>query len=420
MAREAGGKPVRVGDEPVQRRYDLSATTGLFIMTAVFLAVGAINSQNNLLFWAFGVAVGGLVVSGLTSGSGLMGVRLERVPPGPGRVGRGVEIRYRVRSTSRWMPAFGLIIRERAVFAGADGERPLTIETGLTHVPAGGVANAVSRFVPRGRGVLELGRVEVTSTAPFGLLRKTLVFDLPTAVEVGPRAVRLRATVSAPSGQTVSSHRPIAARVGSGDEFYGLRSYVPGDSPRLIAWRPSARQGSLVIRQMIPPVPPRCVVRLAEFDASTPVHLRERAIALAGAVVERAAEAGMSVGLEAAWAGVRVPRATGRQVAESALRALARVGTASADTAVPGIDEPRGVGIVRVVAESGGESNGERGVVTLAADRPGEWLSGDGLGEDLEEVTPAGAGDRRVWRRIGSWATRAGDAIGFAGRGAAS
>ncbi len=404
----------------MQRRYDFGATTGLFIMTAVFLAVGAINSQNNLLFWAFGIAVGGLVVSGFTSGSGLMGVRLERVPPATGRVGRPVEIRYRVRSTSRWMPAFGLIIRERATFAGADRERASLVETGLTHVPARGIATAVARYNPSERGVLELGRVEVTSTAPFGLLRKTLVFNLPASVEIGPRPMRLRAAVSAPSGQSMSSHRPVAARVGSGDEFYGLRSYVPGDSPRLIAWRASARQGNLVIRQMIPPVPPRCVVRLAEFGPSTPRHLRERAMALAAAVVERAAEAGMSVGLEASWAGVRVPRATGRQVAESAIRALARVGTASADRPLPGIDEPRGVGIVLVSAEASPDQSPDRSVVTLSADRPGEWLVGDGLGPDLSEPGPAGAGDRRVWRRIGTWATRAGDAIGFAGRGATS
>jgi hypothetical protein len=52
----------------------------VYLLMTVFLLLAALNIQNNLLFLAFGVAISGIVLSGLMSGPALMGVRVSRIP----------------------------------------------------------------------------------------------------------------------------------------------------------------------------------------------------------------------------------------------------------------------------------------------------------------------------------------------------
>jgi len=54
-----------------------------------------------------------------------------------------------------------------------------------------------------------------------------------------------------------------AARALSGAEFAGLRAYVPGDPPRSISWRASARHGRLVVGEPLRPAAPTLRIALA-------------------------------------------------------------------------------------------------------------------------------------------------------------
>ena len=51
----------------VRRRYRLRFPAYIYMLVTVFIAVGAFNSQNNLLFWAFGLSLAAMVVSGILS-----------------------------------------------------------------------------------------------------------------------------------------------------------------------------------------------------------------------------------------------------------------------------------------------------------------------------------------------------------------
>jgi uncharacterized protein (DUF58 family) len=59
-------------------------------------------------------------------------------------------------------------------------------------------------------------------------------------------------------------------RPGSGDELHDLRDYRPGDPPKMIAWKPSARRDKLIIKEFENDVPVRCVLFL---DTSEGVRL---------------------------------------------------------------------------------------------------------------------------------------------------
>lgn len=289
-----------------RRRYDLHPPGLIYLVTSLFLAIGALNSQNNLLFWAFGVAVAGLMVSGVVSGSALMHLRVEREPSLPSHVGDQITLRYRLSNSSRLWPLFGLRIEETQ--PGSPRNRPLICAAGgVAHVgPRQSVTGSV-RALARVRGSHSLGTVQVSTTFPLGLVRKTLLFELPGHVIVRPAIAPLRNEVASrivPAREDASVSR---ARVGQGGDFFGLREYVPGDPMRTIAWRPSARRDTLLVRQCTIAAPPRLWLRLAEPAPSVSESDFENTIALLASIINHTARRGATPGLLIDWADVHLP-----------------------------------------------------------------------------------------------------------------
>lgn len=96
-------------------------------------------------------------------------------------------------------------------------------------------------FVPRLRGVYEIGPLVAEWSDPFGLTKRRATLleavDLivhPTVEPVNDRIVS-RAWEDPPIRPPVSKPWP------TGFEFYGMRDYVHGDDPRRIVWRAVAR-----------------------------------------------------------------------------------------------------------------------------------------------------------------------------------
>lgn len=276
--------PLGDPSRPVSRRYE--PTIGMFIYSGVslFLAIGAINSQNNLLFWAFGAAIGVMVISGFVSGPALYHLRATRHAPRVARVGEAASIRYDLVETGR-SATFALVIRE---LPADRRSAALGIVAGCSLVPGRGRVRAHATWTPDQRGVVPLSRFEISSTFPFGLLRKVLVFDQPSAVLVGPARLALRPAVLAAAPAHGFDARRSRPRVGSGDELHALRDYTPGDPVRSIAWRASARSGGLLVRQNADVAAPRLHIALAPPHPSDPEHAWEIAIALTCAVAAQA------------------------------------------------------------------------------------------------------------------------------------
>jgi len=210
----------------------------VYLLMTVFLLLAALNIQNNLLFLAFGVAISGIVLSGLMSGPALMGVRVSRIPAGTITAGSKATIRYAVTSSARLMPVLAAEIVETT----SDGSRI----HGLVELIRPRSSRTVrATLTPGRRGVLEYDAIELRSSFPFGLLIKIVRFQQPQTSLVHPRQyrVRLDADTGALTGQTEAViHRP---RVGGDADPASLREYRPGDGQRHIAWRHSARTGEL-------------------------------------------------------------------------------------------------------------------------------------------------------------------------------
>jgi uncharacterized protein (DUF58 family) len=305
--------------KPVERRYHHHMPGIVFVGFTIIVALGAVNSQNNLLFLALGLCLGALVISGVISGTSLLGVRLRREIPASSTCLRPVDITYQVTNANRWFTSLGLVVEEvlpptlrarrssgvawwkfRLVTGTATTTRPRAPAAFIPSVPPRSAITVRARVTPLRRGWLRLPSVRVWTTFPFGLSRKSIRFDQESFVLVRPGVLELKPGIL----QGLLTHGPdgerASGRLGTGDEFYGIREYVPGDSPRRVAWRSSARRasagGSLVIRQNLAPAPPMFWVVL-RLDSGVGEAANERAILLAASLLAAIADAHAAVGV---------------------------------------------------------------------------------------------------------------------------
>jgi uncharacterized protein (DUF58 family) len=167
------------------------------------------------------------------------GTRVERlevllvVPPGmegpaggPGGGPRGSSVASRTTGTPRTWAA--------AVTLAAGEERALDI--GLSC---------------RRWGAYWLGDVHLRAHDRFRLFTWERHLDRHAPLKVFPVPEALRALVR-PAETLVSTGSHVAPQRGDGIEFADLRSFMPGDRPRSINWRATARRGGLMVNQRHP------------------------------------------------------------------------------------------------------------------------------------------------------------------------
>ncbi|MEX0885611.1 MAG: DUF58 domain-containing protein, partial [Phycisphaeraceae bacterium] len=116
---------------------------------------------------------------------------------------------------------------------------------------------------PRRRGWLELERIVVECSFPFGILRKRVAIEQPARTLIYPTIHRLeRPLVTHVATRFDAASQRQRDRGGGDGEFFGLRGYRAGDPLRLIDWKRTARLGTLVSRELTQPTPPRLMLLL--------------------------------------------------------------------------------------------------------------------------------------------------------------
>jgi uncharacterized protein (DUF58 family) len=117
-------------------------------------------------------------------------------------------------------------------------------------VPAHGVRRESVIVSPVRRGHETAGSLTIDSIGPLrlGLVRTTL--PLPWEVRVYPvlATLRRRAAVAQALRRREQGRQPFR-RLGEGRLFESLRDFVPGDDPRHVDWKATARRRKLITRQ---------------------------------------------------------------------------------------------------------------------------------------------------------------------------
>lgn len=121
------------------------------------------------------------------------------------------------------------------------------------------------------RGWYRFGPATLTATDPFGLVRRKRQYEGLDGVLTYPRVVPLTQVI-VPARQPYGDFRPPQALLEDPMRIAGVRQYAPGDSPRRIHWRATARTGELQTRVSEPSATPVAAVFL---DTITFSHLWE-------------------------------------------------------------------------------------------------------------------------------------------------
>jgi uncharacterized protein (DUF58 family) len=291
----------------------------------LFMGLAAINSQANLLFGVFGLMIGILLVSYFISLLVVRRLRVRRVVPDHGVVGTPLAMSYEFHNEKRYWPSLSVCLSE---LDGAEGftRQPMCY---MLHAAPGMTAVVPTEFIPKRRGLQELDQFQLSTSFPFGFIKRAVTVRHKDRVLVLPALgdVDSRLLEQCRSAETTgAAMRP---KPGGQDEFYGVKEFREGESQRWIYWKRSARTGTLVSKQMTQVSPPRIVLVIDTFlqDRSVEQHvLVERAIAMAASLASAALADGLAVGLYAwngDWVGIHPTR--GKRQREDILSILARL-----------------------------------------------------------------------------------------------
>ena len=288
-------------------------TSGGLAFTVGTLSVGfaAMNTGNNLLYLLLGSMLGFITVSSWLSEQAIRDLRVERLLPHAVTVGHEIRLLYRVTNQRRVLPSLAVEI----VDTGLPGR------AFVAHCPAGGTvqARSLNSFVRR--GIYPLGTVTLSTSFPFGMFRKERDIEIPGEVAVWPRTDRFLREPASGAGRLARSGASGRGARGTRGEYRSLRGYRPGDDPKDIHWKSSARLREPVIREYDRD---GAETRWICLDTrAEPSEASEVAVEVAASLAGRSAAEGRPFGLVAGSAVLEPGEGPGQL--ERALDILARV-----------------------------------------------------------------------------------------------
>lgn len=215
-----------------RRVYVLPTRFGLFFAALLLtMLLGALNYNNNpALLLALLLASAGLA-SLIAAHLQLSGLRVEALSAEPAAAGQSMTLQLALSVDDRRLRR-GLRLR----LDEAESAVSPFIDQAAASLPV-----STSR-----RGWLPLERIRISTTQPLGLaLAWAWVWpDTPLLVYPAPE-------MQGPPLPTGGEHR-VARAESAGDEMHHLRDYRSGDPRRAIAWKPSARRDTLLVREYEP------------------------------------------------------------------------------------------------------------------------------------------------------------------------
>lgn len=231
----------------VRRHRVLIPREGLvYLVIMVVLFIGSLLGHANMLMLVFAMLAGPFVINGWSAFAMLNRSQLNRVFPPRVMCGELFSVELTLRNTGALMSLWMMQVRD--IVTGCGETLGPTIL--FTCVPPRGEQVSHYSLRLRRRGAYSLGPLHVSSRFPLGLIERGKMFPVANQILVYPRVGRLtrRAQRQLLGSAEITSAR--RARMGIfHDEFHHLREYRPGDNPRAIHWRTSARRGSLILRE---------------------------------------------------------------------------------------------------------------------------------------------------------------------------
>lgn len=195
-------------------------------------AIARAAGSRTLLLLVYGVVV--VLAGSWLLGRHRPGIVAERSHlPRRVREGQSVDVELTIKAKRR----VSTIILEEELHPRLGG----TVRVPLPLVHGGGEVRHTFSFVPRLRGVYEVGPLVATWSDPFGLTAHSARLVDPIEIIVHPTVEPVHDRVVTREWEDPPIRPPYSKPWPTGFEFYGMRDYVSGDDPRRIVWRAAAR-----------------------------------------------------------------------------------------------------------------------------------------------------------------------------------
>jgi uncharacterized protein (DUF58 family) len=224
------------GKALVRGRHIYIFPTGSGLVFGAILLVmllGSLNYQNNLgLLFTF-LTTSAVLVGLHHTWFNLLGITVSARSDAP--VFAGERARFRIRlENHRRAPRPDLTVvgpKERGRVDDVGPGEEAGVQIGL---------------LAQARGHLPLGRISIETRYPLGLFRAWTYVETGAATLVYPRPAS-----RGPAPSPTPAYRPSSAGdQGVGvDDFFGLRGYRPGDSPRQLDWKAFGKERGLLVKQ---------------------------------------------------------------------------------------------------------------------------------------------------------------------------
>ncbi|TWU51334.1 hypothetical protein Poly59_29260 [Rubripirellula reticaptiva] len=208
---------------------------------------GALRGFNLLLVLA-GLIVGTLIMQWRWSKRSVEAISVQRRLPTEAFAGKPFRIRYMLHNHSRLMPAWMMRVEDR--IESSDRSDAATAICAAGVISAGQTVGPHCDCTVTRRGRYRLGPISLMTTFPFSLFSSRQISDDIDEFHVFPALLSLssdyqRRLTTRPGGMSTTGRK---SGPSEGD-FFGLREWKTGDSPKWIHWRTTARMNEPAVRQ---------------------------------------------------------------------------------------------------------------------------------------------------------------------------
>jgi uncharacterized protein (DUF58 family) len=285
-----------------------------YILMCLVVAIAAMNTGNNGLYLVLAAMLAAMIVSGTLSRRNVRGVDCEIETAGEVIATRPAWLKIRLENRLKTATAQALFFLHESL------PGPLWVDP---LAPGEKREIVVEGMFPR-RGVYRDADAGLLSRFPMGLFRKYRKARLSREIVVYP--LPESSPVPEPETEDARGGRPHPRSRGGGSDIRTLRDFSPGDDPRDLHWKQSARMRRWIVRE-----------REAERDrvlflavdnalpASDPAALArfEKAIARCAGAALLMLSRGAEIGFHAR--GIKVAARSGKAQRARILEALARL-----------------------------------------------------------------------------------------------
>jgi uncharacterized protein (DUF58 family) len=280
-------------------RRAIPTRAGLFALGApIVLGVAAVNASNNLLFMLLGGVLGAIVLSGILSERNMHGVVASVRPLSNAYANEPTRLLVTLEREDGSTPFYALMLKERrgdTFFLDLIARRSRAELLSVTMpIVAGKTERRLGTRVFEARGEGKLGRCELLTRYPFGLLTKSRDVDVDVVVLVRPKRVEVPEALADPGRVAIDGDA--AERRGVGLEVYGLREKEDRDAFQRIHALRSLTLGTDVVIETDAVERPMAWLGVENRSGADPIAF-ERALEVAQAVLVEWDRRGFAVGL---------------------------------------------------------------------------------------------------------------------------